>query len=691
MKVQSAIANAGMMNAITTSSTASPQATTTDTSTTESAKPTIVPPSFPQGSILVVPHPHHPFQAVPILPVFANAAVIMPQNTHPQGMVTIPQVSSAVTVSNGNEAGTTSVIQSSMATFTSKEGAPPREDLPKESATSKEASITIASLPSYVQHALNAAGGLSDSRQPVALPAGISFATFASGVGGAIPTLMITVAEAVPLGSIDFDSKSIEITGEVPIRKVELDSLDETSNVADGGRLLPAMSSTAKEIEEKGAMEIPKEDETETGKEVEKVEAVKKSEEGQTPSLTALHGRTSQEVMSAKMLLSLTGRAAGKDWPISPLDKDAPAQVFLTPPAVSLQSQVGMEQMATVSIAMGGAYQTTAIPDGTSPASTPSTPSGRKRKQKPTPSAKASDGAPTPDAAGAKQGSMLSPTTTSKGRRIRKPKQMDEEDPSKTGTTPKRSRKQQLQDNGNAGKSREFTPEELLTILGIPPSTGSPSPAKEKTPASKGRQKGSAAKSTDKDSDGAVAVLQGSEASAKMQQLKAERESKPMKEYVIETDSDSDSSSSGTSSFSPNSGSSSDSSSDSSSEGGSPSETAKPLPKKGVVSGDRGRGRGHGRGRAIGGRNQRRREKTESTQSSSSDESSSEDEAKEMMAGMSARNRRGRGRGRGGAVGTRGGRQSRGQIVSIPTSLLTQTPQAGKKRRASGHEVRVYN
>lgn len=72
--------------------------------------------------------------------------------------------------------------------------------------------------------------------------------------------MVMTVSEAVPLGTIDFESKSIEITGEVPIRKVELDSLDEASNVADEGRLLPAMSNS-KEGNEAGVREGSKEGE----------------------------------------------------------------------------------------------------------------------------------------------------------------------------------------------------------------------------------------------------------------------------------------------------------------------------------------------------------------------------------------------------------------------------------------------
>ena len=595
---------------------------------------------------------------------------MMPQNAAQQQQVVGVETpaSAGVTVSDGNEVrvSTTSVIQTSVNAVGSKEGAVSRENLPKDSPTpapTPTTIMTIASLPPHIQQALVAAGNLSDSRQPVALPTGIPF----------VPTMMMTVGEAVPLGTIDFESKSIEITGEVPIRKVELDSLDETSNVADEGRLLPAMSNS-KEGNEAGATEGSKEGE------IDEIKAAKDKEEPQTPSLTVLQGRTSQEVMSAKMLLSLTGRAAGKDWPISPLDKDAPPQVFLTPPAAPLQPQEGMIHVpATVSItpAISGAY------DGTPPTSTPGTPSSRKRKHKPTPSARASDVAPTPGTTGAKHDGILSPPiTTSKGRRIRKPKQMDDEDTNTTTTTPRHDRKHQLKGDST---SREFTPEELLTILGIPPSTQSPSPAKKTPSSSKGRQRSGGMKATrEKEEVDAVEVLQGSEASAKMQQLKAERESKPMKEYVIETDSESDSSSSGTSSFSPNSGSSSDSSSDSSSEGGSPSETAKTPQKKGVAT------RGRRRGRA-GGRSQRRRRATGSARSSSSDESSSEEDETNEEKGATAasvKRGRGRGRGRGGAVGTRGRRQSRGQIVSIPTSLLTQPPLAGKKRR-SGHEVGV--
>ena len=61
-----------------------------------------MPQGLPQGSILVVPSssvlqqaPGHGFSAMPLLPVFANTAVIMPQNVpHPSQLGTYLYVTS---------------------------------------------------------------------------------------------------------------------------------------------------------------------------------------------------------------------------------------------------------------------------------------------------------------------------------------------------------------------------------------------------------------------------------------------------------------------------------------------------------------------------------------------------------------------------------------------------------------------
>lgn len=64
--------------------------------------------SFPQGSILVVPHPTSPFHAV--LPVFANTAVIMPPGSQQQVVSSSSSAtSSAPTSSSASSAGSIQV------------------------------------------------------------------------------------------------------------------------------------------------------------------------------------------------------------------------------------------------------------------------------------------------------------------------------------------------------------------------------------------------------------------------------------------------------------------------------------------------------------------------------------------------------------------------------------------------------
>ncbi len=514
-----------------------------------------------------------------------------------------------------------------------------------------------------------------------------------------MPVFTAKLGEPVPLGMVDFESKSIEITGEVPIRKINL--LEAHAAFADEGRLLEA-----KTQDKAGGKVDAKTVGAEEGGE--KATAQKKGGEVAKPKskeeggvvVEKLRGHTSQEVMSAKMLLSLTGTPGLS----SPLDKDAPSHIFAAQPITQELNRAVAEgehlppKDPTVPVA--------------SPVSgsAPQTPSGgRKRKQKPTPSAKASEASGTPEAV-TEKATLLSkkatppskkatpPSGTAKGRRGRKAKKAAEPKPEpqekeekKEEETPKRSKKEHVKpDEGKPGKTCEFTAQELLTILEIPPSTGGEVPS---TPAKAKPQKAPAPKGSRGKKGGAVkakhletkAENQASRASESMLQLKAGREDRPLKEYIIETDTesgdDSDSSSSGSSSgFTPNSGSSSDDSSSDSSSESPPSESKTPL--KGVIRGRGGRPRGwRGRGRGRGGASRRK--------GSSSDESTSQEE------GVTGGERgRGRGRRRGGGIRKRGrgarggGGRARGHIVRIPTNILSYKTIRGWRKKSNGsHEV----
>ncbi len=702
----------------------------------------VMQPSFPQGSILVVPHPQHPFHTV--LPVFAaGPSVVVTQGASPHMVAMEAHMAVAVTQHGADQHGTvstTSVIQSSAAgagrkedgekgrrkeggkegekessskekeggvdRASDKEGRPDGKGekkaaelvqaLPKGSdgirerlifTTAATSSRTPPSSSAGLQHPMTTptavAAIMTPEGRPVLIPAHAAAAmagaqpfVFPQGLP-TMPVFTVKLPEPVPLSMVDFESKSIEITGEVPIRKVDVQ--EEQGAVADGGRLIQDTKEQEKEAE-KDRKEIEEGKEEGGGKRDQKREAArpKTKEEGGVIKET-LRGHTSQEVMSAKMLLSLTGRPGLS----SPLDKDAPSAVFaaqsitqeLNRAVARSEHQISKEPTTAAASPLSG--------------SAPQTPSGvRKRKQKPTPSAKASEASGTPETVGEK---ATPAEGSARGKRVRREKKVDDnatedgdqgKEPEEA-KTPKRSKKQVAKQEPQ--KPREFTAQELLAILEIPPATDGemaatpvkPKPQKS-TPKSGRGKKGGAAKAKNAEAESEIP------ASKAMQQLKAERESRPLKEYIIETDTesgdDSDSSSSGTSSgFSPDSGSSSDSSSDSSSESAA-SESK--VPQKAPVRGRGGRGRGgRGRGRGRGGSHARK--------GSSSDESSSgEEDATAEEHGRGRGRRRGgtRGRGRGPRGG--GGGRAQGHIVRIPTKILSHKPSSGRKRKSTGsHEV----
>ena len=770
----------------------------------------IVQGSFPQGSILVVPHPTHPFHAV--VPVFANTAVLMPQaaaaaatavastttTASAAGAVvgSSPSASVVVSQSSTNEkkakpasagadgegskvpssvtavaAGATQAIlvqapttsqslaalQASPSTViqlsnsrnnvpavsaaeTSKEGTPSKD----RSTSSKQSSEAAA----HVQQQTQKGGGgttftspqtatiaLHPSFLPQALASGMIAAVPGGGIklqdyrqalalSAMMPVIPIKVGDPVKLSTIDFESKSIEISGEVPIKTVEVDK--------ETGELVPVTVPVKRpELDQQQQKGVAVESENAlSGKEGEESLKPKKlkaaSEEShidvegeskkQSDDKTAkereaaFSGHSSSEIMSAQLLLSLTG-GPHKDWsaistppmPVSAQQQQQqPTDKASDSPTKSLLTKEPSVVLTPVSLKSSGRDETASPASSTSQHTSAS--SGRKRKQKPIASAKPDDDSATT-------------TPTPKGKKGgRKAKQSTvQEESAEAGETTTETKSSSAKkkpandktatgDKTTPGRSKQFSPEELLVLLDIPPSSSSSAGKgsnKNKTPTAKAK-----GKAKDKSSQDGRYVLQSSNATAKMEELKASRAGKPMKEYVIETDSESaDSSSSGTSSsrFSPDSGSSSESSSDSSSEegggGGEGSETkAKPLPKKAPARGSKGgvvRGRG---GRGRGGRTQRKGKKEES----SSGESSSEDDKEdfERRKKPMARARGGRARGGRGGRGPRGGagrqettpkQQGKGQrpghIVSIPTNLLSHKPASGKKRKVAASKT----
>lgn len=461
------------------------------------------------------------------------------------------------------------------------------------------------------------------------------------------PVYTMKVEDPVELVKVSFESKSIEIAGEVPIKKIDTENLsspekfdlsvDDSGNESKVGADVEVM--TRAEKDGQNVVDV-----------VEVGQVVEMKDGGPPPasSLVAgpagggrldsaggggvignFHGHSSADLLSAELLLSLTG--SNKDFHATA----AAASKRSTPQAAGSNNLMS------------------------SPSGAPS--SGRKRKQKPIASAKRQSVSNDEEV----KGDLSTTPSSSKRRRTKKLKKDDREGEDGTETS------EQLQKN----KSKQFTPEELLEILNIPPSTSS---------------KGAKGKS--KDTVQPMPMAPGSKASAKMEQLKASRAVKPMKEYVIETDSDSNSSSSSSSSshFTPddddNSNSSSDSSSDSSSnEDSSGGSKVKTTPIKKVMSAAA-RGRGKGRSRAG--------HRSESVSSSSDDESGSDEEGGvRKQKGVATMRGRGRIRRRGGGAMTVG--RGRGSlpglhVVSIPTRLLKGKLKQAKKQKNMEVCVSVY-
>ena len=469
---------------------------------TDSAKaPQFVQSAFPQGSILVVPHGGSPFHHT-VVPIFGSTAMIMPQPV--AGVTAVAgKDGTAVSLPPASSIGskvTTAAAPSIVIQSGSSEPSVSRDGKKADGDKKEEPKQTAVVLTT--DQAKTLFSKQSTINMPVIVPPSLT--------GGVLPSMIqsyqqafafyppvcaLKVSDPVKLEDINFDCKAIEISGEVPIRKVLIDESKEESSedieVTDSG---------AEQPKQAAASESKPEDATPT-------------------QPTSFAGHSSAEVMSARLLLSLTGRS--DNWSQSLQDAKVPIDQ-----KVAMSSPLTREEAIAIS---------TPVNSWSAPSS------GRKRKQTPIASAKPSVSDETP------------PTGGSKVKRGRKAKAEDDKATPKRRAAPKKN-----------AKTDTTTPSQPLQGESpLPPKAGD-------------------------------VAMETSQASASMQQLKATRASKPMKEYVIETDSDSDSSSSGSSSSHANSESSSESSSDSS------SEEEVTQPKKGIANRGRGRGRGRG-GRGRGG------------------------------------------------------------------------------------------
>ena len=271
------------------------------------------------------------------------------------------------------------------------------------------------------------------------------------------------VEDPVPVGKVSLESTSIELTGQVPIKKIDRETMDVVKTTDGGGQ---EQEREGKEglvlssgVEEKGAREVDKEGRKMDagkkgvdGKDKESEGVMEKTVEGEgkvtivaggaqqkpkDPSGSGFLGHSTADIRSAELLLSLTGGSA-KSWPVTPPKKGA-----------------GQKESS------GGLI--TSSPSSGDP-HTPS--SGRKRKQKPIASAKPSaqsERASGKDDATAKADISLSMPKAKRARKTKKNVNASEESAAKQNT-------------GKEGvlpkKSKEFTPQELLEILNIPPSSG---------------------------------------------------------------------------------------------------------------------------------------------------------------------------------------------------------------------------
>ena len=285
------------------------------------------------------------------------------------------------------------------------------------------------------------------------------------------------VEEPVPVGKVSLESTSIELTGQVPIKKIDTETMEvvkesgdssgKEANMADGGRgdegSLVGSAGVGKEDSGKvgrgrdmvegggvgkegegGSKKNLGLEETSDSGEKAKNEVSKLGEDSAhksrvpNTSTSQFFGHSTADIMSAELLLSLTGGGGAKAWPATSPKKGLSAK----------DSPAGVVRAST---------------SGGGDTHTPS--SGRKRKQKPIASAKPSQSGPQAGTENALKADIS--FSVPKPKRPRKSKK-DEAAPvvSEESATKQVAGKE---DGGTAKKSKQLTSEELLEILNIPP------------------------------------------------------------------------------------------------------------------------------------------------------------------------------------------------------------------------------
>ena len=520
------------------------------TTQTASESPKILPSSFPQGSILVVPHAPGSFHT--ILPVFANTAVIMPQGgpltsspSTPSIVSSISDLSSSFQVSKtsaaavtvtassqlpasgvsnvtallsdqmataitidgrllglgaasmpakgaGGEAHMVKLVQQAMETVGTVEGV---GGVLAGSSPQLQMSTPATSTASAAVKKDGRVGSTNEKKPEPAVPEGCMpqvvpgslypqvprpfnqvFLT-SSGLTSFPQIYTMKVDKPIQVGKVSLESTSIELTGQVPIKKVDTKTLAvmKTANLCESmssnldvgvvsekgcsGKKVETLAEDSvgesekvrvvaeeggeerkrkrklgknKELDGKDKSKKNKKDEDEMREDKEEVEEKVDVKESDAAS-DGFRGHSSADLMSAKLLLSLT-EGSRKDWSVSPSKKLAGHDVSQT--------------LGT-----------------SSPSSSPHTTSGgRKRKQKPIASAK-----PPEEIADGKaklEGKTNVSTALPKAKRVRKVKK------DQASLEEEQAKKKTVKEKGGVVvKSKQFTPQELLEILNIPPST----------------------------------------------------------------------------------------------------------------------------------------------------------------------------------------------------------------------------
>lgn len=283
------------------------------------------------------------FPGLPLLPVFANTAVIMPQSV-PQSIDIETHISTSVSIP-GKDGGVEKDVEQSRSDTAGDAGNGAAEQARKDSPD-----ITVSqSLPSLVMNnqqqplgivlaaprpaapTASAANEIKIQPNPYALAAlsghhssqktsSHPFSAVQSGM-----FMLCQVEKEVELGCIDKVTKSMEILEEIPIRKVEVAVEEEkkkeeeekekrkerehmectvkSDNVARQLVDETSNSTPAKTMEENVHEHV---DEPSTVTSAVSTHGRSPSESSAIAALAELaHGRTTQEVMSAKLLLSL--------------------------------------------------------------------------------------------------------------------------------------------------------------------------------------------------------------------------------------------------------------------------------------------------------------------------------------------------------------------------------------------------